>query len=95
MSRKIQARNLAVDRMTTPERKMIMNKLQRFTNICPDDAKQEEWYWDRNLVEEDLTCHAKRTDRPASKSKAKVRKIPNRSVRNMQEDDSVEDNPVY
>ena len=72
-----------------------MKRLQRFRDVRPTDAEQDDWLWDRILFEEDSTCHVKRTDRPASKSKAKVRKIPNRSVRNMQEDDSVEDNPVY
>jgi hypothetical protein len=68
-----------------------MKRVQRFANMRPDDAEQEELYWDRNLLEEDITCHARRTGRHASKSKAKARKIQNRSTRNMQEDDFVED----
>ena len=72
-----------------------MNRLQRFHNVRPIDAEQDDWLWDRILFEEDLSCHAKRTDRPASKSKAKARKIQNRSMRNMQEDDFVEDGSVY
>jgi hypothetical protein len=68
-----------------------MKKLQRFSSMHPDDAEREELYWDRNLLEEDITCHARRTGRHASKSKAKARKIQNRSTRNMQEDDFVED----
>ena len=68
-----------------------MKRLQRFTSMRPNDGEPEEWYWDRNLLEEDITCHAKKTDRRASKSKAKARKFQNRTTRNMQEDDIVED----
>ena len=68
-----------------------MKRLQRFANMRPNDGEQEEWYWDRNLLEEDITCHAKKTGRRASKSKAKARKFQNRTTRNMQEDDIVED----
>ena len=68
-----------------------MKRLQRFSGMCPDDAEREELYWDRNLLEEDIACHARRTGRRASKSKAKARKIQDRSTRNMQDDDFVED----
>lgn len=68
-----------------------MKKIQRFTNIRPEDAVQEELYLERNLFEEDLPCRAKRTDRPSLKSKAKARKITNKSIRNIQEDNFYED----
>lgn len=68
-----------------------MNRLQRFANMHPNDGEQEEWYWDRNLLEEDITCHAKKTGRHVSKSKAKARKIQNRTTRNMHQNDFVED----
>jgi hypothetical protein len=68
-----------------------MTRLQRFANVPSNEGEQEEWYWNRNLLEEDLTCHAKKTGRHASKSKPKARKIQNRTTRNMQEDDFVED----
>jgi hypothetical protein len=68
-----------------------MKRLQRFANMRPDDAEQEESYWGQNLLEENITCHARRTDRHASKSKAKARKIQDRTTRNIQEDDFVED----
>jgi len=68
-----------------------MKRLQRFSNMCPDDAEREELYWDRNFFEEDVACHARRTGRHASRSKAKARKIQDRSIRNIQEDDFVED----
>jgi hypothetical protein len=68
-----------------------MKRSQRFSSMRPDDAEREELYWDRNLLEEDITCHARRTGRRASKSKAKARKIQDRSTRNMQDDDFVED----
>jgi hypothetical protein len=68
-----------------------MKRLQRFANMRPDDAEQEESYWDRNFLEEDITCHARRTGRHASRSKAKARKIQDRSIRNIQEDDFIED----
>ena len=68
-----------------------MKRIQRFSDMRPNDGEQEEWYWDRNLLEEDITCHAKKTGRHASKSKAKVRKIQKRITRNMEENDFVED----
>lgn len=68
-----------------------MKRLQRFANMHPNDDEQEELYWDRNLLEEDIKCHAKKTGRRASKSKAKARKMRNRTTRNIQEDDFVED----
>jgi len=68
-----------------------MSRLQKLDNMRPNDDEHEQWYWDRNLLEEDLTCHAKRTDRHASKSKAKARKTRNKTTRNMQEDEFIED----
>jgi len=68
-----------------------MKRLQRFANVPPNEGEQEEWYWNRNLLEEDLTCLAKKTGRHASKSKAKARKIQTRITKNIQEDDFVED----
>jgi hypothetical protein len=68
-----------------------MKRPQRFTNVHPDDAEREELYWDRKLLEDDSICHARRTDRQSSRSKAKARKTQSRSTRNMQEDDFVED----
>ncbi len=68
-----------------------MKRIQRFSNMRPNDGEHEEWYWDRKLLEEDIICHAKKTDRHASKSKAKARKIQNRITRNMEGDDFVED----
>jgi hypothetical protein len=82
----------AYSRLSNDARKgFVMKRLQRFSNMRPDDAKQEEWYWDRNVLEEDLTCHAKRTDCPASKSKVKAKKAQNRLIRNKEEDDAYED----
>jgi len=68
-----------------------MKKIQRFTDIRPGDVIQEELYLDRNIFEEDLPCHAKRTDRPALKSKAKAKKITSKSIRNIREDNYYED----
>jgi hypothetical protein len=68
-----------------------MKRIQRFTNVHPDDAEREELYWDRNLLEDDSICHARRTDRHLSKSKAKAKKIQSRSTRKMQEDDLMGD----
>lgn len=68
-----------------------MKKLQRFNNVRPNNAEQEDWFWDQILFEEDLTCHARKTDYPALKSKARVRKAQNRTIQNMQPDDFVED----
>ena len=68
-----------------------MKRIQRFANMRPNDDEQEEWYWDRKLLEEDITCHAKKTGRHVSKSKAKARKNRNRITRNMEENDFVED----
>lgn len=62
-------------------------RLKRFSNMRPDDARQEEWYWNQNQLEEDITCHEKRTDYPASKSKVKARKIRSKSTRNAQDDE--------
>jgi len=68
-----------------------MKKIQRFTDIRPEDVIQEELYLDRNIFEEDSPCHAKRTDHPALKSKARARKITDKSIRNIREDNSYED----
>lgn len=51
-----------------------MNRLQRFANMHPNDGEQEEWYWDRNLLEEDITCHAKKNRPPCIKIKGEGKK---------------------
>jgi hypothetical protein len=68
-----------------------MKRLPRFTNMHPDDAEREELYWNKSILEDDSICHARKTDRRSSRSKAKAKKIQSRSTRNMQEDDFVED----
>jgi hypothetical protein len=68
-----------------------MKRIQRFTNVHPDDAEREELYWNKNILEDDSICHARRTDRHSSRSKAKARKIQSRSTRNMPEDDFLGD----
>lgn len=68
-----------------------MKRIQRFTDVHPDDAEREELYWERNLLEDDSICHARRTGRLSSRSKAKAKKIQSRSTRKMQEDDLMGD----
>ena len=68
-----------------------MKRIQRFTDVHPDDAEREELYWERNLLEDDSICHARRTGRLSSRSKAKAKKIQSRSTRSIKEDDFVED----
>jgi hypothetical protein len=68
-----------------------MKRPHRFTNVHPDDAEREELYWDRNLLEDDSICHARRTDHHSSRSKARVKRIQRRTDTNMREDDFLGD----
>ena len=68
-----------------------MKKIKRLNDVRPIDAEQEDWFWDRVLYEDDQVCHARKTDCPTLKSKRRIRKIQNRTIKSIQENDSIED----
>ena len=68
----------------------IMKKLYQFNNYDPDNAEQEDLYWDQNLSEEHATHNAKRTHRKESKSHTKRRKA-RKPIRKIHGDDYIED----
>jgi hypothetical protein len=68
-----------------------MKKSNQFTSYDPDNAEQSELYWDQNILEEDTTCHEKRTGRQESRSKAKVKRKVRKPIRKIYGDDSIED----